>query len=349
MANPRMSLAPSLVGSARQQKGPPPEPAPGRKTGQDARPQGRHDPAMHPPSPAVSADPGQPDPAPDRLAALLDWIERNLDRPLLLEQVARQAGLSPFHLSRLFSARMGRSVMAHVRVRRLLRAAQRLVHDPRQRLVDLALDSGFESQEAFTRAFARLFGVPPGRFRQDSTLAPLEGQDRMTHPMTGDGAAAVALLPGLVALPAFTVGGPTGRFDDASKAGIPQLWAQLASALPLPGQAPDWSSYGVVWNLDREAGAFDYLAGVALRCTGSLPQGFAVLPIPAARYAVFRITLAGGAPHPQIKAAMALIWGELLPGSGLRLAEGPDFERQDGRVDPRQPGAVIDFHIPVLG
>ena len=102
---------------------------------------------------------------PDPFVALTAWIEQHLDEPLTLEQVAARAGLSPYHFSRLFTARMGRSVMAHVRGRRLVRGARRLCDDPGLKLVELALDCGFESQEAFTRAFKRVFGVSPGRFR----------------------------------------------------------------------------------------------------------------------------------------------------------------------------------------
>ena len=111
-------------------------------------------------------------PRPDPFAALVAWIEQHLDEPLALEQLAARAGLSPYHFSRLFTARMGRSAMAHVRGRRLVRGARRLCEEPDLKLVELALDCGFESQEAFTRAFKRVFGVSPGRFRTDSPSNP---------------------------------------------------------------------------------------------------------------------------------------------------------------------------------
>ena len=55
----------------------------------------------------------------------------------------------------------------------------------------------------------------------------------------------------------------------------------------------------------------------------------------------------GSALHPQLRQAMAAVWGELLPASGLKAAGGPDFERYDGRFDPLKAGSVIDFHVPV--
>ena len=282
---------------------------------------------------------------PDPFVALAAWIEQHLDEPLTLEQVAARAGLSPYHFSRLFTARMGRSVMAHVRGRRLVRGAWRLCDEPDLKLVELALDCGFESQEAFTRAFKRVFGVSPGRFRTGFAVEPIEGQFPMKAPT--DPVTPVVRLPEFVTMPSFHVAGPVRRFDEATKSEIPQLWSALIGALPFKGQLPSWATYGVVSGVDRGEGSFQYMAGVGTEPGCVPPPAFATMEIPAATYAVFRITLNGSALHPQVKQAMAAIWGELIPASGLKVVDGPDFELYDGRFDPQKAGSVIDFHVPV--
>ena len=80
------------------------------------------------------------------------------------------------------------------------------------------------------------------------------------------------------------------------------------------------------------------MAGVGVEPGCVPPPGFATMQIPAATYAVFRITLNGSALHPQVKQAMAAIWGELIPASGLKVVGGPDFELYDGRFDPQKAG-----------
>ena len=284
-------------------------------------------------------------PATDPFTRVVAWIEQQLDRPLTLEQVAARAGLSTHHFSRLFTARMGRSVMAHVRGRRLVRGARRLCDEPDLKLVDLAFDCGFESQEAFTRAFKRVFGVSPGRFRSGFAVEPIEGQYPMTVPDTST--ASVVRLPDLARLASFRVAGPARRFDEATKSEIPQLWSALIGALPFAGQVQSWATYGVVSSVDQGEGCFQYMAGVGVETGCVPPPGFSTMEIPAGAYAVFRITLNGGALHPQVKQAMASIWGELIPASGLKVVEGPDFELYDGRFDPQKPGSAIDFHVPV--
>ena len=281
----------------------------------------------------------------DSFKDILIWIERHLDQPMSLDQIAAHARLSPYHFSRLFTARMGRSVMAHVRGRRLVRGARRLCDEAGLKLVELAFDCGFDSQEAFTRAFKRVFGVSPGRFRSGFAVDPIEGQFPMNAP-TGS-APAVVRLPGLAAMPEFHVAGPSRLFDEATKAEIPQLWSALIGALPFQGQLPSWATYGVVSSVGKGEGCFRYMAGVGVEPGCEPPPGFSVQQIPAATYAVFRITLDGSALHPQVRQAMAAIWGEMIPASGLKVVEGPDFELYDGRFDPRKAGSVIDFHVPV--
>lgn len=281
----------------------------------------------------------------DPLSSVVAWIEQQLDQSLTLESVAAQVGLSPYHFSRLFTARMGRSVMAYVRGRRLVRGARRLCDEPDLKLVDLAFDCGFESQEAFTRAFKRLFGVSPGRFRSGFAVEPIEGQYPMNLPPAQN--TFVSRLPELVTMPAFRVAGPSRRFDEATKSEIPQLWSALIGALPFAGQVQSWATYGVVSIVDKAEGSFQYMAGVGVESTCVPPSNFSTMEIPAATYVVFRITLNGAALQSQVKEALASIWGELIPTSGLKVADGPDFELYDGRFDPQQPGAFIDFHVPV--
>jgi len=104
----------------------------------------------------------------------LALIEGRLDEPLSLADIAGASGLSAFHFSRLFTALHGESVMAYVRRRRLARAARRLSDEEGVSLVELALESGFESQQAFTRAFTRLVS----RFRSSPVWLRLRGELR---------------------------------------------------------------------------------------------------------------------------------------------------------------------------
>ncbi len=285
----------------------------------------------------------QPKPAPsDFLADTLAYIEAHLFETLSVNALANVAGLSPYHFSRAFTARLGESVMGYVRARRLESASFRLSAAMPPPLIDLAFDCGFESQEAFTRAFRRRFGIPPGQFKRETPKHDM-GENDMNKASSNP---RVTMQDGLQHRSAFTVAGLRAAFDDENKAGIQLLWPRLLKCLPLPGQM-DGRSYGVMWMKDKAEGSINYMAGVEVKGDVALPSGFEKIEIPANDYAVFRIDLDGPNLHPQIQAAMPVVWGELIPQSGLKVVHAPDFELCPEGFNPAQKGAYLEMWIPV--
>jgi AraC family transcriptional regulator len=278
----------------------------------------------------------------DFLAEVLAHIDANLFSPLSVASLADIAGLSHWHFARVFTARIGESVMGYVRARRLDAAAFKLSSANPPSLIDLAFDCGFESQEAFTRAFKRQFGAPPGQYERNTIKHEME-INAMSNTKTK---AHVTMKDGLVKRGAFTVAGPRAAFDGENKSGIPALWPALIKTLPLDGQV-DGRSYGVMSMKDRDEGSIYYLAGVEVKDGGSLPAGFERVTIPANAYAVFRLDLDGPNLHPQIQAAMPVIWSEMIPNAKLKIANAPDFEAYPDEFSPMAKGAYIEMWIPV--
>lgn len=101
----------------------------------------------------------------DSIQRTIDYIDANLLQDLSLEEIARQSGYSLSHFYKVFPAITGCSIKEFVRNKRLALAARQLI-STRDRILDIALEYGFESQEVFTRAFIALYGVTPGEFRK---------------------------------------------------------------------------------------------------------------------------------------------------------------------------------------
>ncbi len=104
-----------------------------------------------------------------RFARVLDHVDhhlgQHLDADLSVPALAEIAGLSQFHFQRQFRHLLGLGVHAYVQHVRLRRAAYELAFRRRD-IVDIALDAGYSSHEAFTRAFRKLVGQPPSHFRE---------------------------------------------------------------------------------------------------------------------------------------------------------------------------------------
>jgi AraC family transcriptional regulator len=283
----------------------------------------------------------RPDADADGLERTMHHIRAHAAQALSLEELAAIAGLSAYHFTRQFTARFGSSPMAEARARRLALAAEQLGGADPPPLVELAFDCGFESQEGFTRAFKRAFGVSPGRFSR-----------RRTPPVRKEtwSMADIAPAPSLTmqskpqARPALRVAGFSGLFDETSRHEIPALWPRLVERLPLPGQ-DGGETYGVC--IGEPGGGFRYMAAVAVAADAPAPEGLDVREIAPQTYLIFRQELEGADLHPQMQAAAREIWGERLPKCGFTLARSPDLEVYPPDFQPGKPGAWVEWWIPV--
>src|SRR6188474_2954933 len=105
-----------------------------------------------------------PNPPLNPVAKALWFIENNFAGELTLDQIADVAGVSRYHVSRAFGEALGRPITRYVRGRRLTEAAKALVAGATD-ILTVALESGYGSHEAFTRAFREQFGVTPEAIR----------------------------------------------------------------------------------------------------------------------------------------------------------------------------------------
>jgi AraC family transcriptional regulator len=102
---------------------------------------------------------------PKRLKRVLDFIDARLAKEISLDDLAAEACLSPFHFSRLFRDATGVSPHRFVTDLRV-QAAQKLLALDHSSLVEIALDTGFGSQDNFTRVFRKTTGLTPGQYRE---------------------------------------------------------------------------------------------------------------------------------------------------------------------------------------
>ena len=285
-----------------------------------------------------------------RILHAVDFIESNLDRKFTVADVARRACWSPFHFHRTFSAVVGETLMEYVRRRRLTQAANAL-RAPEAAIIRVALDAGFDSQEAFTRAFRKQFGTTPGRLRKSGAevrrhyRAPLTRETLRQHLARNMGE--IEMDPKYVEMPAFEVAGKCGRFTTEHTEGIPGLWDEFMRSWTGAGLDYAATSYGVCWD-EGESGTeanapFTYMAAFGMPAGAGLPADLETRTVPANHYAVFTHV---GEIH-RIKETYAHIFGTWLPASEWTRADGPDFELYDERFNPETMGGEVDIYVPV--
>jgi AraC family transcriptional regulator len=284
-----------------------------------------------------------------RMHAVVEYIDRHLDKKLDLAALADIASFSPFHFHRLFRALMGEALGDYVRRRRLEIAGVRLLSQHGVSVLNIALGVGFGSAEAFTRAFRARFDCSPTEWRKSKRgqMASKSGQSAgrtgrkngVTTPK--ESAMKVTIIerpPVHVAYLRHT--GPYG-------AGIGRFW--MESVAP-------WMSTNNLIGRERFGIALDdptvtapakcrYDACVQSDAKEMLSGDPGRKMIPGGKYAA----LAFEGTSDGIGAAWEALLRDWLPKSGLQLDSRPFFEHYptDGRYNPKTGSFTCNICVPV--
>ncbi|QBD80625.1 AraC family transcriptional regulator [Ktedonosporobacter rubrisoli] len=268
------------------------------------------------------------------IQASIDFIEDHLQEELTLEVLAKIAGFSPYHYSRVFHAYVGKPVMEYVTCRRLAYATLELVGQ--KRIIDIALDYGFATHHGFAKAFRKVYGCSPRMYsaRGSGRLPPKLDLFLLTQCQYVKGA--LLMEAEIVARPAFKVAGyelKTTTRDNRSKQDIPTFWksmtaehfALLHNQLPTLNEA----ELGLCFPTAPAYGDFSYVIAVEVSDFNGVPAELFTAEIPEATYAVFSSPANDG--EEQIASALQATWQYVyetwFPGSGYELATGKvDFE-----------------------
>jgi AraC family transcriptional regulator len=252
----------------------------------------------------------------DPISRALWFINSHFGDDIALEDATEVAGVSRHHLAQVFGRVVGRSVMGYARGLRLSAAARKLA-DGAPDILAVALDAGYGSHEAFSRAFRETFGTTPEEVRAQRSTTNLA----LTEPMTMDKFHTVTLKPRrYVDGKAMLVAGLKQTLTFEGMAAIPAQWQQFMPHIGhVPGEIAD-AADGVCFNLTDSG--MDDLTGVAVNEGTSTPKDLATIRIPAARYAVFR--------HDEhisrIGDSWGAVWGGGLEATGHKAASSPYLE-----------------------
>lgn len=256
----------------------------------------------------------------ERINRVLFHIERHLDEPLALRDLARIASFSPFHFHRIFAAHTGEPPGDYVRRLRLERSAAQLLHLDAP-VTEIALATGYETPSAFGRAFLAHFGASPSDFRRRNKPVPLLGVRPLELGAEPEEWNVNAEIRSIQPIDVLYVR-RTGPYYQASEGAFGAL---CGFAGPRGLLGPDTWVLGISHDdPDVTEGAklrFDACVSVAreVEVAGEVARK----TIPGGRYAVF---LHEG-PYEALKKTYDRIFRDWLPGSGQQLREECGFER----------------------
>jgi AraC family transcriptional regulator len=290
-----------------------------------------------------------------RVCRAMNFISRNLERDLSLEEIATAAAFSRFHFHRIFRAVVGETVAAFTRRLRLEMAANRLLALPREEITTIAMDCGFSSSQNFAKSFRRHFGTTPTEYRkrklgnkqrnrENALSLRTEYSPDTAFTETPTEGRSSAMKAAVKEMPTYHVAyvrkmGPYNQETSEAAFGELAIWAGprgfLASGVML----------GVCWDnpevTPSEKCRLDACISVPRKIAPDGPVGFQT--IAGGPYAVCRFEIATDGFKQAWEAAFT--W---LVNSGYECADRPCYERYHGHPDDHPGGRWrVDICIPL--
>jgi AraC family transcriptional regulator len=274
-----------------------------------------------------------------RIERVIKALSDEPEVPRSLDELARIAHFSRFHFHRIYRAMVGEGVIETARRLRLARAALFLATTDSP-VTEIAMDSGYESVQTFSRAFRNLTNVSPREFRdRGMQLAQLVVGPR---PIKRGGSNMQVEIVERSLIKAWTMRLRGAMTPENFKDTYARLW-QWQLDHGIAGRTRE--AIGIYYG-DSAGGdsAFRYYAGVIWDESLKADGGIELLEVPGGKYASYRLV---GSYHG-IPSAFQRLYGEWLPKSGFVPDDRPALEiYRNNPFDTPANDLITDLLIPL--
>jgi AraC family transcriptional regulator len=249
--------------------------------------------------------------------SVLDGIEKRITENIQVDELASEANYSVYHFCRLFMALTGTPVMNYVIRRKLDYALFDLSQG--KRIIDVAMDYGFETHAGFTKAFRKCFGYPPSLHRMHVTVKPL---DKPTVKSVIKQYGGINMQVQIKEIQSFNVVGVVSRHSLPNvkrSADIPAYWNTIAmdygkhlSRCYDAFSPAKHGEYGLCYDVNEKTGEFMYLLGVAFDDNADdtkIESDMRKVEVPGGLHAIFTTPKVPDEQYPQ---AIADTWEKIL-------------------------------------
>ncbi len=259
----------------------------------------------------------------------VDYVEEHICEPVDYKRIAQEMNVSSFYFQKIFSILCGFTVGEYIRSRRLALAGSELLSTD-EKIIDIALKYGYDSPEGFTRAFARFHGITPSDVRKNG--APVRSFARLSVSISVKGGSSMDYK--IMKKEAFKIIAKEQRFkkveDIQGRSDIPAFWTECHGDGTVKYLSENCKKDGIlggsVVGMCMEDSTvvkdFPYLIGAEYAGV-DVPNGYKVVDVPAAEWAVFGID---GLGEEKIQQTWHKIFAEFFPSSTYKPAGNFDLE-----------------------
>ena len=260
----------------------------------------------------------------NELKRAVDYIEDNLDKDINFEIVAKEVGMSAFYFQRIFTAIIGISPTAYIRNRRLTVAAQEISKN-NENILDIALKYGFESHEAFSRAFKNFHGIVPKMAKTDGNEFKNFCKANLDIEVNANNILSYRIeSKDIIKVSAFF-----RKFNIENKDEIPKYWEELKESGTLEKISNNYKKdlLGICIGTQSD---FEYKYGIGVEQTEDIETNIEIekIEIPKSTWVVFKCK---GQDEKNINELWSRIYKEFFITSSYKQSMDIDFELYDDK------------------
>jgi AraC family transcriptional regulator len=280
-----------------------------------------------------------------RMRRVLDHIDQHLDEDLSVETLSGVAAFSMHHFHRQFSATFGVSVYRYVQLARMKRASYQLAYDGHTDVTEIAMDAGYQSPDAFARAFRKRIGQAPSEFRKSPDWEP---QLTAVWPLTR---ARSKLMKTYSQNDVMIQEFPATLVAIMEHRGTPERLQQTIQSFvtwrKAVGLGRDNSATFTVFHSPQASSGDDYRVDLCAATDRPIPtnvHGVVAGLIPGGRCAVLRVV--GESENLEVPALF--LYRDWLPASGEETRDFPLFcQRVSFYPDVPENATITDLLLPL--
>ena len=282
---------------------------------------------------------------------IVSYIEDNLQNPVTVQDICNQTPYSSWQFQRLFRAFAKDSLGGYLRGRRLTLAAEEIISFPDRRILDVAIQAQFSSQEAFARAFKEHFNVTPSEIKNQPGVLRVKKKPRLTSESLSHIQDGIVHEPQIITqdLTHFiglitSISSPLSQTKDYIDE-APKIWHEFNLRRKEITNRIRGLSFGIA--ISEEGDMLDekmtYFAGVQVTSLDAIPANMKTITMPSQQFAMFEKVGHETSSHLTID----YIYGIWLPNSGYKRGQGYDYEIFGSGFSLDNPNSVSTYCLPI--
>lgn len=286
----------------------------------------------------------------ETIASCIRYVEDNLYKRFVLDDIAGYCEMSKYHLHRIFKSLTGETLMDYVLSRKLSSSISEL-KDTQKRIIDIAMDYGFDYEQSYIRAFRKKFGLTPLKIRSEPVSISIQEKINIDDIMSVNNS--VIYKPFFMFKQKFYLAGVKHKIMSKSGDKVANYYGrdffyQHRQRIINPVDPLVYFGY-TDWS-DNKNGCIYYMPSVQVCDLDHIPQGMEGIVVPAHKYVVFRFV---GFFRPdeingrQVGRLLVHMYSKWIFNSGYKFADTFRFEYIDSKVS-KDNYCELDIYQPII-